>query len=90
MGDRVHSGVQAGDHSALEAVVLAIQDDVYGLAIRMFWHPADAEDATQEILVRIVTSLDRFRGERAFTTWLYWVAVNYLLTTRERQAERGS
>jgi RNA polymerase sigma factor (sigma-70 family) len=53
----------------------------------MLWHPADAEDATQEILVRIVTRLDSFRGEAAFTTWAYRVAANHLLTTRRRRAE---
>ena len=56
--------------------------------MRMLWHPADAEDATQEILVRIVTHLGSFRGESAFTTWVYRVASNYLLTTRKRRAER--
>lgn len=77
-----------GDRSALEDVVRAIQDRVYGLALRMLWHPADAEDATQEILIRIVTHLGSFRGESAFTTWAYRVASNYLLTTRKRRAEQ--
>jgi RNA polymerase sigma factor (sigma-70 family) len=79
-----------GDRDALEAVVRAVQDDVYRLARRMLWHPADAEDATQEILVRLVTRLDAFRGEAAFGTWVYRVAVNHLLTTRRRRAERAA
>lgn len=79
---------QAGDRAALEAVVAGIEERVYNLAIRMLWHPADAEDATQEILVRIVTHLGSFRGESAFTTWVYRVAANALLTTRKRRAER--
>jgi RNA polymerase sigma factor (sigma-70 family) len=79
-----------GDRDALEAVVRAVQDDVYRLARRMLWHPADAEDATQEILVRLVTRLDAFRGEAAFGTWAYRVAVNHLLTTRRRRAERAA
>lgn len=54
----------------------------------MLWHPADAEDATQEILVRVITGLDSFRGESAFRTWVYRVASNHLLTTRKRRAER--
>jgi hypothetical protein len=44
-----------GDKTALEAVVRTIQDQVYGLAMWMLWHPADAEDATQEILIKIAT-----------------------------------
>ncbi|MCI0414725.1 RNA polymerase sigma factor [bacterium] len=77
-----------GDRSALEEVVLRIQDRVYGLAMRMLWRPADAEDATQEILIRILTHLGTFRNESAFTTWVYQVASNYLLSTRKRLAER--
>jgi len=79
-----------GDGDALEAVIRGVQDDVYRLAVRMLWHPADAEDATQEILIRLVTRLDAFRGEAAFGTWAYRVAVNHLLTTRRRRAERAA
>lgn len=77
-----------GDKAALEELVSKIQDKVYGLALRMVWHPADAEDATQEILIRVITNLSSFRGESAFTTWVYRVASNYLLTARKRRAER--
>ncbi|MFQ5741889.1 MAG: RNA polymerase sigma factor [Acidobacteriota bacterium] len=77
-----------GDRDALEAVVRRIQDSVYGLALRMLWHPADAEDASQEILIKVVTHLSTFRGESAFTTWVYRIASNFLLTTRRRRAEQ--
>ncbi len=77
-----------GDKDALEALIQRIQDIVYGLAIRMLWHPADAEDATQEILVKIVTHLGSFRQESAFTTWVYRIASNHLLTTHKRRVER--
>ena len=79
---------QEGDRAALEAVIAGVRDRIYNLALRMLWRPADAEDATQEILVRLVTHLGSFRGESAFTTWAYRVASNYLLTTRKRRAER--
>src|SRR5215217_8235521 len=68
-----------GDRAALEAVLDAVRDGIYNLALRMLWHPADAEDATQEILIRIVTHLGSFRGESAFSTWSYRVAANRLL-----------
>lgn len=77
-----------GDKDALEALVRQIQDPIYALAIRMLWHPADAEDATQEILVKIVTHLAGFRRESSFSTWCYRIATNHLLTTRKRRAER--
>jgi RNA polymerase sigma factor (sigma-70 family) len=77
-----------GDQNALEALVASIRDKVYGLAFKMLSHPADAEDATQEILVKVVTHLGSFRGESAFTSWVYRVAANHLLTTRKRRMER--
>lgn len=77
-----------GDRQALEQLVTSIQDTVYNLALRMLWHPEDAQDATQEILVRIVTKLSTFRGDSAFETWAYRVATNHLLTTRKRRSER--
>jgi RNA polymerase sigma factor (sigma-70 family) len=76
-----------GDRDALEQLIRAIKDDVYRLALRMLWHPADAEDATQEILIRVVTRLATFRGDAAFRTWVFRVAANHLLTTRRRRAE---
>jgi RNA polymerase sigma factor (sigma-70 family) len=77
-----------GDKDALEGLVRGIQDRIYGLAIRMLYHPADAEDATQEILIKIITHLDGFRGESVFATWAYRVASNHLLTTKRRRAEQ--
>ena len=77
-----------GDAAALDQLVRSVQDDVYGLAIRMLWDPHDAQDATQEILVKVVTRLDRFRGDSALRTWVYRVAVNHLLTARRRRVER--
>jgi RNA polymerase sigma factor (sigma-70 family) len=79
-----------GDKKALEELVLQIQDKIYGLALRMFYNPPDAEDASQEILLKIVTHLGTFRGERSFSTWMYRVAANHLLTMRKRRAERAA
>ena len=76
-----------GDKVALETLIRKIQDRVYGLAIRMLYYPADAEDATQEILVKIITQLSSFRQECAFDTWVYRIASNHLLNTNKRRAE---
>ncbi len=76
-----------GDKEALEMVVSALQDRIYNLALRMLWHPADAEDATQEILIKVCTHLHQFRQESAFLTWVYQIARNYLFTTRKRRSE---
>jgi RNA polymerase sigma factor (sigma-70 family) len=85
--DHVVEQASEGDEEALEAVVRAIQDRIYNLALRMLWHPSDAEDATQEILLKVITRLSQFRHESAFMTWVYQIAKNHLLTTRRRRAE---
>jgi RNA polymerase sigma factor (sigma-70 family) len=81
------SMAKEGDQKALEELVFQIQDKIYGLALRMLYHPSDAEDASQEILLKIVTHLGTFRGESSFSTWMYRVAANHLLTMRKRRAE---
>ena len=73
---------QAGDREALEAVIRAIQDRVYHLSMRIMANPDNASEAAQEILILVMTKLSTFRGESLFTTWVYRVATNYLLTAR--------
>lgn len=88
--DQFVEQAREGDEEALEAVVQALQDRIYNLALRMLWHPSDAEDATQEILLKVITHLSQFRQESAFMTWVYQIATNHLLTTRRRRAETTS
>lgn len=83
------TGARGGDAGALEALVDAIQDGVYGLALRMTGQRADAEDATQEILVKVLTRLDSYRGDAAVRTWVYRIAVNHLLDRRKTAYERA-
>ena len=77
-----------GDRDALDRLVSALQDDVYGLALRMLWNREDAEDATQEILVRVVTRLAQFDFRSRLKTWVYRVAVNYMLDVKKSPVER--
>lgn len=79
-----------GDAAALESMLRQIKDGIYGLAIRMLWHPADAEDATQEILMRIVTQLSTFEGRSGFRTWVYRVAVRSILNFKRGRVEGRS
>jgi RNA polymerase sigma factor (sigma-70 family) len=78
---------KSGDKASLEEIVRRIQDRIYGLSLRMLYHPTDAEDATQEILIKIITHLYSFEGRSRFTTWAFRVASNHLLTTKKRMAE---
>jgi RNA polymerase sigma factor (sigma-70 family) len=77
-----------GDRSALDRLVKDLQSDIYGLALRMLWNREDAEDATQEILVRVVTRLAQFDFRSTLKTWVYRVAVNYILDVKKGPVER--
>jgi RNA polymerase sigma factor (sigma-70 family) len=77
-----------GQKEALEELVRGIQGRIYNLALRALFLPADAEDATQEILIKVITHLADFRGESRFTTWVFRIASNHLLTTRKCRAEK--
>jgi RNA polymerase sigma factor (sigma-70 family) len=76
-----------GDRAAAASLLEAIQDRVYRLALRMLGHPADAEDAAQEILVVVLTHLGSFRGESAFATWVFRIAAHHLLRARRGRRE---
>jgi RNA polymerase sigma factor (sigma-70 family) len=78
---------RSGDRDGLERLVEQIQRPVYNLALRMLWHPEDARDATQDILIRVVTHLGTFRGDSRVLTWVSRIAANYLITARQSRVE---
>ena len=85
---RLAAAAGQGDREALEQVIGSVRDDVYRLALRMLWHPDDAEDATQEALIRIMTRIGSYRGESAFGTWAFRVAANHILNWRRSRVEQ--
>jgi RNA polymerase sigma factor (sigma-70 family) len=86
--DSLVTRAREGDARALEELIVSVRDDIYNLAIRMLWHPEDAEDASQEILLKVVTHLGGFREESAFSTWVHRIAANHLLNVRKGRVER--
>lgn len=68
----------SGDKKALETLIAGVQDIVFNLSLRMLGTFADAEDATQDILLKMITHLSSFRGDSSFTTWVFRIAVNHL------------
>lgn len=72
-----------GNADSLAELIRSVQDGVFRLAIRMLADPDAAQDATQEILIRVITKLSTFKGDSRFETWVYKVATNYLLTARK-------
>ncbi len=59
---------------------------VYAKCLRMVGNEAEAEDLTQDIFLQVFRKMDSFRGESAFSTWLYRVAVNMVLASRRRKS----
>ena len=72
-----------------ERLVREWQQPVYGLALRMLGDPGEAEDATQEVFVRLLRNLDRYDSDREFRPWIYRVATNIVLNRiRARKTRR--
>jgi RNA polymerase sigma factor (sigma-70 family) len=76
-----------GQLLAIDSLLLSIQPGVFNLAIRMLGNRDDAADATQEILLKVITHLGSFESRSAFTTWVYQIARNHLLTAITRAKE---
>lgn len=72
-----------GDKKSLEVLLAGIQDTVFNLSLRMLGTVSDAEDATQDILIRIMTNLSSFRMESSFSTWVYRLAINSLINYKK-------
>src|SRR3989344_1214542 len=79
--------VTSGDAAAYQGLVRKYQDKVFRLCVSML-RDSGAEDAAQEVFIKVYESLSRFRGESAFSTWLYRVASNHclnILAKRKRE-----
>ncbi len=68
----------SGDKKSLEMIILGIQDLVFNLSLRMLGTFQDAEDASQDILLKIITHLSSFKCDSSFSTWVFSIAVNHL------------
>lgn len=73
-----------GDATARDELLARCQDTIYRWALVQTGEAADAEDVTQEVLIRLHRSLHRFGGRSRFTTWLYQVTRNQALSVRRR------
>ena len=77
-----------GDRESLEWLVRRHSPWIYNIALRVLGHPDDAQDASQEILIKVITRLSTFEGRSRFRTWLYRIACNHLLTMKRLRRER--
>jgi RNA polymerase sigma-70 factor (ECF subfamily) len=74
--------VRAGDRTALEQLLALYERPLFTFCRDIVRHDEDAEDAVQETFLRALRALPGFRGEAAFRTWLYRIAVNVCLKSK--------
>lgn len=79
-----------GDQEAMEELIRRSQTDVYTLAYRLVGNEADARDVVQETYIRVIRNIKRFRGEAAFSTWLYRVTANAAYTLIAKRKRRSA
>ena len=77
-----------GDQPSLEKLIYRHQAWIYNIALRMVFYPQEAEDVTQEVLIKIITKLSTFRGDSSFRTWAYRIVVNHVLNMKKSLGER--
>jgi RNA polymerase sigma factor (sigma-70 family) len=80
----------SGNGAALEKILAAAMGPFYNLALRMLQNHEDAEDATQEALIRVATKLSRFRGEAKFSTWAFTIATRCVFDFANGRAKHSS
>ncbi len=87
-GDRdLVAAASKGDVEAFARLVREHSNLVYRVALRMLGND-DAQDASQEVWVKVWKNLRNFRGQSAFSTWLYRITVNICLSVRQKEARR--
>ena len=80
--------LKKGDESAFRAIVETRKDLVFNTALGLLQNAQDAEDITQEVFIKVYESVHQFKGESAFSTWLYKIAVTKsleLIRSRKRK-----
>jgi RNA polymerase sigma-70 factor (ECF subfamily) len=88
IGDRgLVARASRGDVEAFRQLVLEHSGLVYRVARRMLGRE-DAQDASQEVWIRVWRNIKSFRGESAFSTWLHRITMNTCLSVRQREARR--
>lgn len=74
-----------GDNSAFEELVKKYEQKIYNLALRLTSNPEEAGDILQETFLKAYRSLNSFKGEANFSTWLYRIAMNIALMRKRKE-----
>jgi RNA polymerase sigma-70 factor (ECF subfamily) len=79
-----------GEREATALLLNRHRDKIFRLAFQVLRDRETAEDATQEIFLRVFQRLPHFRGESEFSTWVYWLTLNYCIERRRTQIRRDT
>lgn len=79
-----------GDDKAFSTLLARHEDRIFGLALRMTGSRADALDATQDAFILAFRRASSFRGDAAFSTWLYRIAINACKDLLRKRAREGT
>jgi RNA polymerase sigma factor (sigma-70 family) len=80
--------LKKGDESAFKFIVDTWKDMVYNTALSIVQQPEDAEDVTQEVFVQVYQSIDGFKRESKFSTWLYRITLSKAMDNERRKKRK--
>jgi len=85
--DELIESAVAGSMAALESLISRHQHYIYNIALKMVGNVQDAQDITQEVLIKIITKLSQFKKESNFRTWVYRITFNHFLQMKKTPSE---
>jgi RNA polymerase sigma factor (sigma-70 family) len=85
--ESISARATAGDAGALALLCEQLASPVFRICLRMLGDPAEAEDAAQEVLIKVVTNLGSFEGRSKLMTWVHRIAARHVLAMRKSRAE---
>ncbi len=80
---------KGGDASALENLIRKYQNRIFNVILKISGNYEDAAELTQETFVKVIESIDTFKGKSRFYTWLYRIAVNLTINYCKRAVKLG-
>lgn len=81
---------QSGDLEAMERLILKYQGRIYNVILKISGNSDDAAELTQETFVKVIESIDKFKGRSSFYTWVFRIAVNLTLNYCQRNAKMAT
>jgi RNA polymerase sigma-70 factor, ECF subfamily len=81
---------QTGDAPSMERLILKYQHRIYNVILKMCGNADDAAELAQETFVKVIESIEKFKGRSSFYTWLFRIAVNLTLNHCQRSARMAT